>query len=97
MSKENFYGKRERMMRHYDSLKNFVGRNEVFLGGDVLYVSTNNNGAFDMIITADGIHGFIDLYNAKLEERYTVIDNADDIAKNAGKDIKVESDKVLDD
>ena len=68
MSKDNFYGKRERMMRHYDSLKNFVGRNEVFLGGDVLYVSTNNNGAFDMVLFADGTSTFNELYAAKKAE-----------------------------
>lgn len=94
MERGNFYGRKERMARFYNSLKNYVGDNELFKCGDVLYVSTRNNGSFDMIITADGIHRFCDLYRSKQEEGYTVVKKASALASYAGKDIRVESDEV---
>lgn len=94
MERGNFYGKKERIGRFYNSLKNYVGDNELFKCGDVLYVSTKNNGSFDMIITADGIRRFCDLYRGKQEESYPVVKNASSLAAYAGKDIRVSSDEV---
>lgn len=95
--KENIYsGKRERVSRFYNTLKAYVGDNRIFKGGDVLYVSTKNNDLFDVIIFADGIHNFCELYRAKQEEKYLPVSKAANLAAFAGEDIRVQSDDVVD-
>ena len=49
--------------RIYDSLSNFIGENKVFNGGDVLYVTTKDNDVYDVILLADGVSTFRELYN----------------------------------
>ena len=49
--------------RIYDSLNNFIGENKIHKGGDVLYVSTRDNDIYDVILLADGVSTFRELYN----------------------------------
>ena len=53
----------EHISRIYDTLRNFVGNNEIHKLGDILFVSTKNNKDYDLIIHADGVSNFITLYN----------------------------------
>ena len=46
------------VVRHFDSLKNYVGRDAVYPAGDILHVSTKNNDAYDLVLTADGVSTF---------------------------------------
>ena len=48
--------------RIYDGLSNFIGENKVFKGGDVLYVTTKDNDVYDVILLADGVSTFRDLF-----------------------------------
>lgn len=59
---KNYNGQIQNVRRRYDSLRNFVGRNEVHKRGDILCVSTNNDDVYDLLIDADGISTFIQLY-----------------------------------
>ena len=94
MKENHFYGQRERMARIYDSLKNFVGNNEVHKPGDMLCVSSNNNGVFDTFIVADGIHTFIEQWKAKQEEGYTEVTDPSALDGLAGGDVLVKSNEV---
>lgn len=58
----NYNGKIQSVRRRYDSLRNFVGKNQVHLAGDVLCVSTKNNDVYDLFLYADGVSDFITLY-----------------------------------
>lgn len=59
---KNYNGQIQSVRRRYDSLRNFVGKNEVYRAGDILCVSTKNDDVYDLFIDADGIHTFIELY-----------------------------------
>lgn len=59
---KNYNGQIQSVRRRYDSLKNFVGRNEVYKAGDILCVSTKNNDVYDLFLDADGTKTFIQLY-----------------------------------
>ena len=50
----NANGKSEPTLRHFNSLKFYVGENRTYKAGDVLYISTKNNDNYDLVITADG-------------------------------------------
>lgn len=84
----------EHLARVYDGLRTFVGENVTFKYGDILYVSTRNNDEYDMIIHADGVHNFLELYRMKQEEAYTPVSDPADLAGLAGSDIRVDSDEV---
>ena len=91
---EKLNGYHEPLLRIYDSYKNFVGENKVYRYGDVLYVSTHNNDEYDMFLTADGKHSFIELFTQKEEEGYTPVSKAADLQNKAGEDIIVKSAEV---
>ena len=59
---KNYNGKIQSVRRRYDSLKNFIARNEVHMAGDVLCVSTKNNDTYDLFLDADGVSTFLQLY-----------------------------------
>ena len=59
----NYNGQTQNVRRRYDSLQNFVGKNEVYNRGDILCVSTRNNDVYDLLLDADGVSTFITLYN----------------------------------
>ena len=59
----NYNGQTQNVRRRYDSLQNFIGRNEVYNRGDILCVSTRNNETYDLMLDADGVSNFITLYN----------------------------------
>lgn len=59
----NYNGKIQSVRRRYDSLRNFIGRNEVYKAGDILCVSTKNDDDYDLFLDADGVSTFIQLYN----------------------------------
>ena len=96
MKKVFFYGQKERVNRIYDNLKNFVGKNEVHNPGDVLCVSTKNNGFFDTFIIADGIHTFCELLDSKEQEAYIDVINPADLPYCGGKDVTVKTDAAID-
>ena len=58
----NFNGQVQSVRRRYDTLRNFLGKNEVHKAGDVLCVSSKNNDKYDIFITADGKSDFAHLY-----------------------------------
>lgn len=58
MAKKHYNGEEMVVIRHFDSLKNYVGKNAVYPAGDVLHISTKNNDAYDLVITADGVSTF---------------------------------------
>ena len=62
---KNYNGKIQSVRRRYDSLRNFIGKNEVHMAGDILCVSTKNNDTYDLYIDADGVHTFLQLYKMK--------------------------------
>lgn len=65
---EIYNGKSEPTLRHYDSLKNYVGENKVYKYGDVLFVSTQNNEHYDLFLTADGVSDFRTLVKKASEQ-----------------------------
>ena len=76
-----YNGKRVRVWRRYDSLKNFIGENKVYQLGDILCVSTRNNDDYDLFLEADGKSRFIDLYNRHKEK---AIDTVEEVVKFLG-------------
>ena len=75
---ENYNGKIQSVRRRFDSLQNFVGRNEVYSRGDILCVSTKNDNNYNVYIDADGVHSFIELYNMYLNgDTVPVVPNHD--------------------
>ena len=54
----NANGKSEPTLRHFNSLKFYVGENRTYKCGDVLYISTKNNDNYDLCIMADGVSDF---------------------------------------
>lgn len=80
MGGKDYYGKKEKMVRHYNSVKNFVGENRVYKAGDVLYISTRNNDEFDLIVMADGKNNFINLVKKEANrQNIQVIEEGDTI------------------
>lgn len=63
----NYDGKNESVKRRYNSLKNFIGMNKVYRMGDVLCVSSRNNGDYDVELIADGTSSFIALWKGYKE------------------------------
>lgn len=63
-----YNGKSEPTLRHYNSLKAYVGENKVYKAGDVLYISTKNNEAYDLILFADGKSNFRTLVKNESEK-----------------------------
>jgi hypothetical protein len=59
---KNYNGKIQSVRRRYDSLRNFIGRNEVHMAGDILCVSTKNDENYDLFLDADGQRTFMQLY-----------------------------------
>lgn len=58
----NYNGDVESVRRRYDSLKGFIAKNEVYKVGDILCVSVNNDGNYDLFLYADGKSKFSELY-----------------------------------
>lgn len=55
-------GIHEPVRRIYGTLKYFTGLDGVYKRGDLLFVSTQNNEDYDLIIESDGKTSFIPLY-----------------------------------
>lgn len=53
----------EGVRRIYNSLRYFVGENQIYPPGDILCVSTKNNDRYDLFLQADGKSNFRTLYN----------------------------------
>ena len=62
MAQETYNGKKEQVSRIYGSLRFFMGENKVYKRGEILYVSTRNNGDCDLVLQADGERNFNKLY-----------------------------------
>ena len=61
---KNYNGQVQSVRRRYDSLRSFIGKNEVYKAGDILCVSTHNDDEYDLFLDADGVSNFIQLYTA---------------------------------
>ena len=57
----NYNGKIQNVRRRYDSIRNFVGKNEVHKAGDILCVSTKNDEDYNLFLRADGKSTFLQL------------------------------------
>lgn len=57
----NYNGKIQNVRRRYDSIRNFVGKNEVHKAGDILCVSTKNDDDYNLFLRADGKSTFLQL------------------------------------
>lgn len=57
----NYNGKIQNVRRRYDSVRNFVGKNEVHKAGDILCVSTKNDDDYNLFLRADGKSTFLQL------------------------------------
>ena len=68
---KNYNGKIQSVRRRYDSLKNFIARNEVHMAGDVLCVSTKNNDTYDLFLDADGVSTFLQLYAGRRNGKHS--------------------------
>lgn len=53
----------EFLRRIYDSLAGWVSDNPVVKKGNIMYVSTNDDGVFDVVLVADGKNTFLQLLN----------------------------------
>lgn len=62
MKREIFNGKSEHIDRVYGTLRYFEGENKVYPQGELLFVSTQNNEDYDLVLKADGKTQFITLY-----------------------------------
>ena len=81
----NYNGKVESISRRYDSLKNFIGNNTVYKAGEILCVSTKDNGDYDVLLEADGRLSFRDLYKNWKENPFTPEDMRAFLAGFSGK------------
>lgn len=70
----NYDGRNETVKRRYNSLKNFIGFNKVYRRGDVLCVSSRNNGYYDVELTADGKSPFVDLWKTYKESAFNSVE-----------------------
>lgn len=58
-----YNGKTQNVRRVFKTLRAFIGEGKaIYPFGDILYVSTKNNENYDLIIEADGISTFLQLY-----------------------------------
>lgn len=57
----NYNGKIQNVRRRYDSIRNFVGKNEVHKAGDILCVSPKNDDDYTLFLHADGKSTFLQL------------------------------------
>ena len=62
----NYNGKIQNVRRRYDSIRAFIGKNEVHKAGDVLCVSTKNDDDYNLFLEADGKSTFIELLKKRL-------------------------------
>ena len=70
-----FNGKTENQLRHYNSLRNYIGENKIYPCGDILCVSTRNNDVYDLCLLCDGISSFSQLYAKNIVANgYQIVD-----------------------
>lgn len=70
-----YYGQSIPQLRHYNSLKNYIGENKTYPCGDILCVSTRNNDEYDLSLLADGINSFRELYAKEMVANgYRIVD-----------------------
>ena len=81
----NYNGKVESVSRRYNSLKNFIGENATYKAGEILCVSTKDNGDYDVILEADGRLPFRDLYKNWQDNPFTPEDMRAFLAGFSGK------------
>ena len=62
----NYNGKIQNVRRRYDSIRAFIGKNEVHKAGDVLCVSTKNDDDYNLFLEADGKSTFVELLKKRL-------------------------------
>ena len=62
----NYNGKIQNVRRRYDSIRAFIGKNEVHKAGDILCVSTKNDDDYNLFLKADGKSTFIELLKKRL-------------------------------
>jgi hypothetical protein len=82
MPKDIYNGRTECIRRVYGTLKYFVGENFLYKRGDLLYVSTKNNEDYDLILEADGVKRFIELYNDRLKPKPDVQPGPDTVGSD---------------
>ena len=81
----NYNGKVESISRRYNSLKNFIGDNTIYKAGEILCVSTKDNGYYDVTLEADGELPFRALYKNWQENPFTPEDMRAFLAGFSGK------------